>query len=215
MRKLIVVFAWLTVAGTMLAADVPEGIPRELARERAARISEVRYQLQFKLVPHAGTTEGHEELKFRASGGGAILLDFREGTVSSLKVNAESVEPKIEHGHIELPDSAIRVGENVVTIDFTAPVAPAGKAITRFEDKDDNTEYLYTLFVPMDAEMAFPCFDQPDLKGRFHLELTTPEDWTVISNTAIESQSPGNSGQRTTVFSETHPISTYLFAFAA
>ena len=50
---------------------------------------------------------------------------------------------------------------------FTAPVAPAGKAITRYEDRDDHTEYLYTLFVPMDASMAFPCFDQPDLKARF------------------------------------------------
>ncbi len=26
-------------------------------------------------------------------------------------------------------------------------------------------EYVYTLFVPMDASMAFPCFDQPDFKS--------------------------------------------------
>jgi aminopeptidase N len=68
----------------------------------------------------------------------------------------------------------------------------------------------------MDAEMAFPCFDQPDLKARFHLELTAPENWTVVSNTPIASQSPAIApGQRDTIFSETHPISTYLFAFAA
>ena len=72
----------------------------------------------------------------------------------------------------------------MVVIDFKAPVAPAGKAITRFEDKDDGSEYIYTLFVPMDADMAFPCFDQPDLKAKFKLEVTAPEDWTVISNTA-------------------------------
>ena len=44
-----------------------------------------------------------------------------------------------------------------------------GAAITRYEDKDDGSEYIYSLFlfVPMDASMAFPCFDQPDLKGRF------------------------------------------------
>src|SRR5438874_7969823 len=67
----------------------------------------------------------------------------------------------------------------------------------------------------MDAEMAFPCFDQPDLKGRFRLELTAPENWTAVSNTAIESQSQAGPGRRLTVFSETRPISTYLFAFAA
>src|SRR5206468_10945852 len=64
------------------------------------------------------------------------------------------------------------------------------------EDKDDSTEYVYTLFVPMDAEMAFPCFDQPDLKGRFRLELTAPENWTAVSNTAIESQSQAGPGRR-------------------
>ena len=195
-------------------AAPPDGIPRDLALQRTAQISDVRYQLRFTLTPHAPSVSGHEELRFHSNSSAPILLDFREGTVSDLTVNRTPVPIKIENGHIELPANVIHADENVVTMDFTAPVAPAGKAITRFEDKDDNTEYLYTLFVPMDAEMAFPCFDQPDLKGRFHLELTAPADWTVISNTAIESQSPAAPGQRTTVFSETRPISTYLFAFA-
>jgi aminopeptidase N len=212
--RIILAVLGLLGASSLMAAP-PDGIPRDLARQRAAQISSVRYQLRFTLTPHAPSASGHEELRFRSNSSGAILLDFREGTVSNLTVNGLAVPAKIESGHIELPANAIQPGENVVSLDFTAPVAPAGKAITRFEDKDDNTEYLYTLFVPMDAEMAFPCFDQPDLKGRFRLELIAPEDWTVISNTAIESQSPGNTVQRTTVFSETRPISTYLFAFAA
>ena len=208
------VFGFLA-AGNSMAAQLPEGIPRDLARRRAAQISDVRYQLRFTLTPHSPSVSGHEELHFRAGSSGPVLLDFREGTAASLTVNGISVPAEIDNGHIELPANAIQAGENIVGLDFTAPVAPAGKAITRFEDKDDNTEYLYTLFVPMDAEMAFPCFDQPDLKGRFHLQLIAPQDWTVISNTAIESQSPASSGQRTTIFSETRPISTYLFAFAA
>jgi len=212
MRTILAILGLLG-ASSLIAAP-PDGIPRDMARQRATQISDVRYQLRFTLTPQAPSASGHEELHFRANSSAAILLDFREGTAANLTVNGTTVPVRIESGHIELPANAIHAGENVVSLDFTAPVAPAGKAITRFEDKDDNTEYLYTLFVPMDAEMAFPCFDQPDLKGRFHLELTAPEDWTAISNTAIESQSPGNSGQRTTVFSETRPISTYLFAFA-
>src|SRR5215472_7947523 len=215
MRMLLAAVYGLLAAGGSMPARQPEGIPRDLARQRATQISDIRYQLHFTLTPHAVSAPAHEELRFRASFSGPVLLDFREGTASNLTINGVPAPAKIESGHIELPASVIHAGENVVIMDFTAPVAPAGKAITRFEDKDDNTEYLYTLFVPMDAEMAFPCFDQPDLKGRFHLELTAPEDWTVVSNTAIASQSPAGSGQRTTVFSETRPISTYLFAFAA
>ncbi len=100
---------------------------------------------------------------------------------------------------------------------FTAPVGPAGKAITRYEDRDDHAEYLYTLFVPMDASMAFPCFDQPDLKARFKLEVTAPENWTVVSNTAARRNvvALAQRSNAAPTFAETKPISTYLFAFAA
>jgi aminopeptidase N len=213
--RLLIAFLALSTAGNLFPA-LPDGIPRELARQRAAQLSDIRYHLRFALTPHAPSTSAHEDLQFRAKSATDVLLDFREGTLTKLIVNNIPIPAKTENGHIELPASAIRTGENAVSIDFTAPVAPAAEAITRFEDKDDNTEYLYTLFVPMDAEMAFPCFDQPDLKARFHLELAAPENWTVISNTPVESQSPADaSGQRLTIFSETRPISTYLFAFAA
>ncbi len=214
MRNLLALLALLTT-NNLLAATPPEGIPRELARQRAAQLSDIRYHIRLTLTPRAPSASGHEDLQFHSSTSSPVLLDFREGTLANLTVNGVAVSAKIENGHIEFPASAIHAGENTVSMDFTAPVATAGKAITRFEDKDDNTEYLYTLFVPMDAEMAFPCFDQPDLKGRFHLELTAPENWIAISNTPIESQSPVGSGERATVFAETRPISTYLFAFAA
>lgn len=215
LRRILLALPLCLLASAVAAwGQAPEGIPRELARARSARISEVRYQLNFKLVSHADTVAGQEELKFRATGSGPLLLDFREGAISKLTVNGASIAPNMENGHIELPANAIQDGENTVSIDFAAPVAAAGKAITRFEDKDDNTEYLYTLFVPMDAEMAFPCFDQPDLKARFKLTLTAPSGWTVVSNTAAKSEMLA-SAWRVTAFEETPPISTYLFAFAA
>ena len=58
----------------------------------------------------------------------------------------------------------------------------------------------------MDASMAFPCFDQPDLKARFTLTVNAPKDWTVIANAPATAAG---------AFRETEPISTYLFAFAA
>jgi aminopeptidase N len=69
----------------------------------------------------------------------------------------------------------------------------------------------------MDADMAFPCFDQPDLKARFQLQVDSPVEWTVISNTpgTIKAAVWGGSGAKRTEFAETQPISTYLFAFAA
>jgi len=204
--------------------QAPEGIPRELARLRAQQLKDVRYRLSYTIAPKgASSIPGHEELRFvQNPDDRGILpewLDFRDGTISSLTVNGQSATAEIQNGHVLLAAKLLKLGENVVEIDFTANIAPAGKAITRFEDKDDGSEYIYTLFVPMDADMAFPCFDQPDLKAKFQLEIKAPEDWEVVSNTTghliVEEQNDGQAGLVTTRFAETQPISTYLFAFAA
>ncbi len=105
-------------------------------------------------------------------------------------------------------------GRNELRVEFTSQAGAAGKAITQYEDRDDGSEYVYTLFVPMDASMAFPCFDQPDLKARFTLDVQAPMDWTVVGNTTAISVTKDGTNAVTT-FSETRPISTYLFAFAA
>lgn len=193
-------YALLPLLAMSLHADAPQGIPRELARERALRVSDIRYNLHFDLTPHATSLRGREVLTFKLSSDtGTLLLDFREGSVESISVNGKAGSTALDNGHLRLV--TVVPGANRVEVEFTAPVATAGKAFTRYEDKDDGSEYLYTLFVPMDASMAFPCFDQPDLKGRFTLSLTHPNNWRVIAN--VE---PGH---------ETPPISTYLFAFAA
>jgi aminopeptidase N len=198
-----------------LWAQAPEGIPRDLARQRAQQLSDVHYKLDFTLSEHASSAVGREELQFDLKAAGPLLLDFREGTVTNLAINGKSAPTKIENGHIALPAELLQAGTNKVTMDFTAPIAPAGKAITRFEDKDDGSEYIYTLFVPMDASMAFPCFDQPDLKAKFHLSVVTPGLWTVISNTGETGIITMAGAAKVTEFAETRPISTYLFAFAA
>jgi aminopeptidase N len=196
-------------------AEAPRGIPRALATERAAQISNVRYRLAFTLQPQAATTSAEEELRFNLKTLAPILLDFRDGQILTASVNGAALTLKSENGHLEVPQENLRAGENDIRIRFTAPIAAVGKPLTRFEDHDDNSEYIYSLFVPMDASMAFPCFDQPDLKGRFVLELTAPDTWTVISNGLVENATDVGSGQKRTRFSETRPISTYLFAFAA
>ena len=213
MRWLISLLFSLSVISSSFAV-APSGIPRELARERARLVSDLHYKLDFTLEPHASSTVGHEEMTFQLKSVAPLLIDYREGKASHLSVNDTDVPVQTENGHIVLPALDLRAGENRIAIDFESPVGPAGKAITHYEDKDDGSEYIYTLFVPMDASMAFPCFDQPDLKGKFTLSVTTPpHDWQVITNTP--GYSIGMASRTGWNFFETEPISTYLFAFAA
>ncbi|HUV13677.1 MAG TPA: M1 family aminopeptidase, partial [Acidobacteriota bacterium] len=105
---------------------------------------------------------------------------------------------------IFLPGELLRAGANQVVLEFRAD----DMALNRRE------EYLYTLFVPDRAATAFPCFDQPDLKAVFRLELEVPASWTAVSNAAVVAEKPAGD-RRLMLFGETEPISTYLFAFAA
>lgn len=197
-----------------LVAPFEAGVSHPLAIARAARLSDLRYDLAFSLKAHAGTTEGRETLTFSDSGSGDLALDFRDGNVRSASLNGKSIASTVLDGHLLLPGAVLVQGRNTLTTDFTANIAPAGKAITRYEDKDDGNEYLYTLFVPMDADMAFPCFDQPDLKARFRLSVEHPSGWSVVANTAVSSVTPSGANALSR-FPESKPISTYLFAFAA
>ena len=214
--RLLALVPLIALAALSAVAAPPEGIPRGLARQRAARVSDLRYRLSFALVPGAPSAAGTEDLSFTLRDASQpLLMDFRDGTLVALSVNGAASGAKIENGHIELPAATLRQGENKVSATFTTPIAAAGKPFTRFTDREDHTEYIYTLFVPMDASMAFPCFDQPDLKARFTLEIDAPQTWTVISNTEINQAAATATGTRRTSFHETLPISTYLFAFAA
>jgi aminopeptidase N len=210
---------WLRAASGLgvltltVLANAPVGIPRELALERAGEISDIRYRLAFMISAHAEALPGSEELRFKLSKVRPLLLDFRGDNARGLIVNGHAIPVQAENGHILLPVSVLEGDENKVSLQFDAPVGTAGKAITRFEDKEDGSEYFYTLFVPMDASAAFPCFDQPDLKGRFTLSLTYPVVDAAISNAKAASTASMGAVSKS-LFSETPPISTYLFAFA-
>src|SRR5579859_5435467 len=197
----------LAVSEAALAAPAEPGVSHDLAVARAARVSDIRYQLSFTLKEHESTVAGSETVTFESASAGDLPIDYRDGLVQSATLNGQPIATELTNGHLNLPAIA---GKNTVTIKFISTAAPAGKAITRYEDKDDGNEYFYTLFVPMDASMAFPCFDQPDLKGKFTLDLEHPAGWTAIGNTTSIA-----ADDRHTRFEETRPISTYLFAFAA
>jgi aminopeptidase N len=204
--------------------QIDEGVSRDLARQRARVIANTRYQLDLELRPHASRMPGRIVIAFDLSSiPDPLALDFRDldsqgkvidGAARNLQVNGHPEDLHQAKGHILVSAKYLRTGANTIELSFDSSIAEANRAVTRFIDNQDGNEYLYTLFVPMDASLAFPCFDQPDLKARFTLSVTRPNGWTVISNARPrQSASAGLAGAVN--FEETKPISTYLFAFAA
>ncbi|MGQ0648319.1 MAG: aminopeptidase N [Gemmatimonadaceae bacterium] len=190
------------------------GIPLALARYRAERISDVRYDLVLN-VSDADTAHGRVTIRFVRSRSGDAIVDFRGPALGRVRVNGRPAH-ELEHNgaHLRIPQQLLRQGENRLEVEFGALVAAAGASIIRVRDPADDRLYLYTLLVPADANQLFPCFDQPDLKARVSLTLTTPLDWRAVANGA-RVKSDSTSRGMVHSFRETEPISTYLIAFAA
>ncbi|HEX7176208.1 MAG TPA: hypothetical protein VF240_13180, partial [Pyrinomonadaceae bacterium] len=218
------------------SAPPEPGVGRDLARSRATHYRGVRYALNLTLRLGAEFLDGDIRISLTLDNPSEdLVLDWRvlkkdaeaRGRVSEITANERAVaDARFVNDHIVIPSAYLRGGDNVLRLKFRSPVSASGSAVTRYIDREDKSEYVYTLFVPSDASTAFPCFDQPDLKARFTLRLTTPESWRVVSNTdshvqpEFDETSGGHpqsppAGMLWHWFAETEPLSTYQFAFAA
>jgi aminopeptidase N len=187
--------------------DPEPGVARALARWRAAHYSNVRYALEIELAPGAPLLKGTATIRVMLDDpADQLVLDWRvaparegqpQARVWEIEVNrAPASDARQVNDHIVIPGTHLLKGENVVRLRFESPIATSGSAVTRYLDREDNSEYVYTLFVPSDASTAFPCFDQPDLKARFTLEVTAPRTWKVITNTDPVEREGGESDKQ-------------------
>jgi aminopeptidase N len=209
------------MANAALAAPGLEpGVSRDLAQWRAKNYRDVRYALVIGVTAGATKLVGTETIEVTLPRAVPdLVLDWRpsggSAHVGQLRVNGKPAKARLEQDHLILAARLLRRGRNRVTLSFESPIALSGSAVTRYVDREDGSEYVYTLFVPSDASSAFPCFDQPDLKARFSLELVLPRAWTAIGNAPITATEDVSNGLHRFRFAATRPISTYLFAFAA
>ena len=197
-----------------LAAWMRPGISLGLAEHRARTISNVVYVLTLD-VSSRERAVGHVFIQFRHAVREDVVVDFRGRRLLLASANGVQLPLDIANGaHIRIADQWLQTGTNTLEFAFWADIAPSGASIIRFHDRADDSDYLYTLLVPADANQLFPCFDQPDLKARVGLTLITPLGWTAFAN-GIHLSADTTGATITHRFAETQPISTYLVAFAA
>jgi aminopeptidase N len=190
------------------------GVSLALAQHRSRTLSEVRYQLTLD-VTALDSAIGRVVIRFRRSDTSAVILDFRGRRLRQIAANGATLPATGFTGsHILVPAAALTAGENTLELEFVSEIAPSGASVIRFHDRSDNSDYLYTLLVPADANQLFPCFDQPDLKAKVSLSLAAPPGWTAVAN-GPERSADTTAGAIVHRFAETRPISTYLIAFAA
>lgn len=184
---------------------IDPGVSQQLAKERRDRISELTYKMSFEIYKEQDSLICAEvEIGFRLSESGSVVLDFKESSdkIQDVKLDNDPIAWHFINEHLIL--EAVDTGIHRVKIRFIA-----GE-----ESLNRRDEFLYTLLVPDRARTLFPCFDQPDLKGKYQLSLVIPEQWIGIGNGAAVLDTV-ILHRRYLKFEETEPLSSYLFSFVA
>lgn len=193
---------------TIEELTIEAGVSETLANYRVQNISELEYYLSFD-IPEIKSENilGENRINFLLKNNDQDLqIDFRENgkLISKVICNGKESAYRFEAEHVIIPKGELVVGENNIELEFIA----GNTSLNR------NDEFLYTLFVPDRARTAFPCFDQPNLKAKFQLEINVPSSWKAMANGKIKSIK--EYGEKTHYsFLKTKELPAYLFSFVA
>ncbi|GGG20707.1 aminopeptidase N [Dokdonia pacifica] len=184
------------------------GVPLEMATYRRSQVADVTYQLGFAIPekkedPITAIFDLELTIKDLTH---PLYLDFKEASnaLQSLVVNDKQTAIVHNKEHLIIPVEALKLGKNHIDIKFYAGELSLNR----------NDDYLYTLLVPDRARTVFPCFDQPDIKATYTLEISVPKEWKVLCGAPLASK---NELEDFTVyqFEPSDKMSTYLFSFVA
>lgn len=98
-----------------------------------------------------------------------------------------------------------------LTVKYTGIINTCGYGISKTMDNDQMI--LYACFEPIYARRCFPCFDEPNFRARFKIEIISPPNKTVLSNTMIKKAININENNVRYIFHKSLPMSTYLVSF--
>jgi aminopeptidase N len=189
-------------------------LTRDQAAERAALVTVDSYRIDLDLTygnggPGERVFRSITTVEFTALPGSDTVIDIAAEKIHRATLNGRELDVSgyDESIGIELTGLA---DHNVVMVDADCLYSNTGEGLHRFVDPVDGEVYLYSQFETADAKRMFACFDQPDLKAVFHVSVTAPQHWQVISNGAAVSVDGG-----VHTFATTPRMSTYLVALIA
>ncbi len=193
--------------------SIRENLTRAEAEERARRIADVDTRVHLDLTGGPERFHSRTELRFSVVVAGPVFVDLTASSVQRAVLDGESLGPEVvAPTRLELPH--LEVGDHHLEVEATMAYRHEGNGLHRFVDPSDDRVYLHSQFEPFDAHLVYACFDQPDLKTTFALDVAVPEEWVVVSNArALERPAPGTGG--TWRFATTPRLSTYVTAVVA
>ncbi|XP_071955339.1 aminopeptidase N-like [Antedon mediterranea] len=145
----------------------------------------------------------------------AIVIESNGGNV--LKIVDLRFYPVNEYLLVELTDNMMVGREYNLTLSFNGNLTDSLNGYYRSSYTTSQQEKRWlslTFFAPTYARMAFPCFDEPDMKAAFTISLEHRDSLVAISNMPLSSPVVDyGSGWLVSHFQTSVPMSTYLVCY--
>ncbi len=187
---------------------------RDEAAERAARVSDASYELQLELFEGRETYTGRAVITFALHPKDRPLFMEFTGSVRTLRVNGTDTVADHRNHRLWLAPEQLMV-HNRIVVEYENTYDATGDGLHHFIDPEDGLTYVYSNLEPYSAHRIFPCFDQPDIKGTYRLQITAPRDWRVITADAPVAAGPLTGARRVHDFPRSSRFSPYLFSLIA
>ncbi len=187
---------------------------RAEAAERSNHLAIKSYQVSLDLTLEDEIFESITVVKFSCNKAGyETFIDAVGRNVIKATLNGQAVDTANYDGEsIFIKNLAT---ENELVIHMNGLYSKTGEGLQRSVDPVDNEVYLYSQGETAFIRKMYPCFDQPDLKATFTLEVTAPDHWQVISNNPVRKKIDLADKRSKWSFSTTLRIPTYITALIA
>lgn len=175
---------------------------------RKGSISNISYSLNITLTP--SSFSGICTISFTSTLP-TTWLDLNGATIDSTILNSLEYLPSYHKSRLTL--EPLIQGENLITISYSRDYSKDGYGLHCYHESTGET-YIFSHFEPFHAHKMFPCFDQPDLKATYKLQVKCPKHWKVLSNDLAE-HIIEESEHKVHFFPLSLKFSTYLVALIA
>ncbi len=186
---------------------------RSLARidatERADLLTVSHYRLSFELPERGPEFHSESTIDFECRRpGAASFVDVRAAELISAELNGRALDPaSVVDGRLPLTELA---AVNHLRVVARMSYSNDGEGLHRHVDPADGRTYLYAMSFLDAAPRWFACFDQPDLKASYDIEVRCPDGWIVLGNSPASRLEPGHWRLGTS-----QPLSTYFVTLVA
>ncbi|BAK37358.1 aminopeptidase N [Microlunatus phosphovorus NM-1] len=197
---------------TITETAAPLSLTRTEAVERAATIRVEHTEITLDLTRPGAAFDSVSVIRFvlreGVAEGSETFVDFKGTELVAVELNGSPVDPALwQQGRIPLRDLR---RANTLRIAGTMAYSSDGEGLHRHTDPADGKTYLYAMSFLDAAPRWFGCFDQPDLKSTYALDVTAPIGWTVLGNGPSGQLQPGQWQIRPSA-----PLSTYYVTLVA